>query len=139
MSKKVSNSTVYWKTNSLPHIKREKTISAPLLTDLDKEKRKQFAKQYIQLDFTQVQFLIIINEFLFFVYLHKVLFSDEKKFNLEGPDGFNLFWRDLRKEPLLFSKRNFCGGSVMVWGGFTAFEKCNIVHCKNKMNSDDYI
>uniref|UniRef100_A0A915CR11 Transposase Tc1-like domain-containing protein n=1 Tax=Ditylenchus dipsaci TaxID=166011 RepID=A0A915CR11_9BILA len=50
-----------------------------------------------------------------------VIFSDEKKFNLDGPDGFSYYWRDLRKEPRFFSKRNFGGGSVMVWLGFSAF------------------
>ena len=61
------------------------------------------------------------------------------QYNLDGPDGFNSYCRDLRIEPLLFSKRNFGGGSVMVWGGFSAFKKCNIIHCNNKINSDYFI
>uniref|UniRef100_A0A8R1E997 Uncharacterized protein n=1 Tax=Caenorhabditis japonica TaxID=281687 RepID=A0A8R1E997_CAEJA len=44
-----------------------------------------------------------------------ILFSDEKKWNLDGPDGNRSYWRDLRKDPQLFSKRNFGGGSLMVW------------------------
>uniref|UniRef100_A0A182S088 Uncharacterized protein n=1 Tax=Anopheles funestus TaxID=62324 RepID=A0A182S088_ANOFN len=42
-----------------------------------------------------------------------VIFSDEKKFNLDGPDGFIGYWRDLRKEPEYFSRDNFGGGSLM--------------------------
>ncbi|KIH63167.1 hypothetical protein ANCDUO_06536 [Ancylostoma duodenale] len=36
-----------------------------------------------------------------------VIFSYEKKFNLDGTDGYPHYWRDLRKEPLLFSRFNF--------------------------------
>ncbi|CAD6189622.1 unnamed protein product [Caenorhabditis auriculariae] len=42
---------------------------------------------------------------------------DEKKFNLDGPDGYAHYWRDLRKDPST-SKRNFGGGSLMVWAAF---------------------
>ena len=48
-----------------------------------------------------------------------VVFSDEKKFNLYGPDGSQYYWHDLRKKQL-FSKRLFGGGSVMVWRAFSA-------------------
>ena len=39
-----------------------------------------------------------------------VVFSGEKKFNLDGPDGTQCYWHDLRKEKQLFSKRPFGGG-----------------------------
>ena len=45
----------------------------------------------------------------------RVFFSDEKKFNLDGPDGFTYYWQDFRKEPQYFSKRQQGGGDVMIW------------------------
>ena len=55
------------------------------------------------------------------------MFSDEKKFDLDGPDGSQCYWHDLRKEKQVFSKRLFGGGSVMVWGAFSASEKTDLV------------
>ncbi|CAD6198713.1 unnamed protein product [Caenorhabditis auriculariae] len=49
---------------------------------------------------------------------NKIIFSDEKKFNLDESDGYAHYWRDLRKDPMYFFKRNFGGGSLMVWAAF---------------------
>jgi hypothetical protein len=70
--------------------------------------------------------------------LFQIIFSDEKKFNLDGPDGFNGYWRDLRKEPQYFSKRNFGGGSLMVWGAFCSHGKLSLAFPSTKMNSEEY-
>ena len=62
-----------------------------------------------------------------------------KKWNLYGPDGYNYYWRDLRKSPIHFSKRNFGGGSLMVCGAFTASGTLEIQFPSTKMKSSDYI
>ena len=68
-----------------------------------------------------------------------VMFSDEKKFNLDGPDGFKYYWHDLRKEPRIFSKRQFGGGSIMVWAGIS-FNGCtDIAYISTRENSINYI
>lgn len=69
----------------------------------------------------------------------KVIFSDEKKFNLDGPYGFQYYWRDLRKNPVHFSRRNFGGGSLMVWGGFSLVGTLPLAFPSTRMNSDEYI
>ena len=49
----------------------------------------------------------------------KVIFSDEKKFNLDGPNGLGYYWQDLRKEQQRVSTRQTGGGSVLLWGCIT--------------------
>jgi hypothetical protein len=67
-----------------------------------------------------------------------VIFSDEKKFNLDGPDGFRFYWRDLRKEPKTIFSRNFGGGSVMVWAGFSANGKTAMAFISGRQNAEAY-
>lgn len=71
-------------------------------------------------------------------YRFQVVFSDEKKWNLDGPDGFAYYWRDLRKERRIFSKRGFGGGSVMTWAAITRFGTLALEFVDGRMNSDRY-
>lgn len=43
-----------------------------------------------------------------------MIFSDEKKFNLDGPDGFSYYFHDIRKEELLKNRRVMGSGGIMV-------------------------
>ncbi|CAD6185653.1 unnamed protein product [Caenorhabditis auriculariae] len=69
---------------------------------------------------------------------NKIIFSDEKKFNLDGPDGYAHYWRDLRKDPMYFSKRNFGGGSLMVWAAFCGNGTVALSFIGTRTNSQDY-
>ena len=68
-----------------------------------------------------------------------IYFSDEKKWNLDGPDGCQYYWHDLRKEQSFFKCRQFGGGSVMVWAAFSATKKSDIVFLEGRQNSAAYI
>lgn len=70
---------------------------------------------------------------------NKVLFSDEKKFNLDGPDGVQYYWHDLRKEKEIQMSRNFGGGSLMVWGGFTFAGALPLAWITTRMSAADYV
>ncbi|CAF4559694.1 unnamed protein product, partial [Rotaria magnacalcarata] len=69
---------------------------------------------------------------------HKVVWSDEKKFNLDGPDGFSYYWHDLRKEEEIFSTRPLGGGSVMIWASFGWGGKSSICFVDGRMNAKGY-
>ncbi len=66
------------------------------------------------------------------------MFSDEKKFNLNSPDGFSYYLHDLRNDKLIFSKRTQGGGSVMIWGGFRSKGKTKLEFIDLTMNSKMY-
>lgn len=42
------------------------------------------------------------------------VFSDEKRFNLDGPDGMAYYWHDKRLDPRYFSRRQHGGGGFMI-------------------------
>jgi hypothetical protein len=67
-----------------------------------------------------------------------VLFSDEKKFNLDGPDSWQYYWHDLRKEQLLRETSQAGTAGIMVWAGFGSLGKTELVYCSKNMNSEHY-
>ena len=115
-------STIYRAARETEHVDFKKANHKPPLSKEHRAARVDFAKKYI--DFGDNW--------------SPIMFSDEKKFNLDGPDGFHYFWSDLRKEEKIFSKRQFGGGSVMVWAGISFNGTTDIAFLTPKMNSEDY-
>lgn len=103
--------------------KWRKKVSKSPLKETHKQARLKFAQNHMTWD----------HEW------RNVIFSDEKKFNLDGPDGLKYYWHDLRKNTEVAMSRNFGGGSVMVWAAFTYNNKTPICFISTRMNSDSYI
>ncbi|CAS00064.1 Protein CBG26279 [Caenorhabditis briggsae] len=101
-------------------IVRQKMAKVPKMTDAHKAARLNFVKNNLTTKW------------------ENIVFSDEKKWNLDGPDGNRNYWRDLRKDPQLFSRRNFGGGSVMTWGAFCNGKKLELQFITTKENSATY-
>jgi transposase len=69
---------------------------------------------------------------------HRVIFSDEKKFNEDGPDGWRHYYHDVRKPEVVFPKRQGGGTSLMFWGAFGFNGKSLLVCLKGNQNAEDY-
>lgn len=68
----------------------------------------------------------------------KVVFSDEKKFNIDGPDGYNFYFHDLRKEELFLQRRHSRECGVMVWGAISYYGTIDLVFESAKMTAASY-
>ena len=115
----VSKMTIWRTANENPDLVYRKRLGKPKLSANHKLARLKFASDYID----------------YGPKWKKVVFSDEKRFNLDGPDGLQYYWHDLRKEPESFSKRQCGGGGIMVWGAVSFGGNTDIVFVEQTMNS----
>lgn len=106
-----------------PHLRRQKLKKKPHLLQRHKDRRLEFCRTHLSWK----------EEW------EAVIFSDEKKFNLDGPDGFQYYFHDLRKSELFLSRRHTAVGSVMVWAAISFHGAIDLVVLEGRQNSADYI
>lgn len=70
---------------------------------------------------------------------HQVIFSDEKKWSLDGPDGLAFYWHDPRKPEVTFKKRQGGGGTIMVWGCFSIHGTSELYLIDGNATAQDYL
>ena len=117
-----SRTTIWRVAAGCPYLKNQKMKPRPALTEAHIQARLKFAENHMTWDDKW----------------NKVCYSDEKKFNLDGPDGWRYYWHDLRKDPQYISKRAYGGGSVMVWAGFGWGGTTDIEFVSGRLNSVKY-
>lgn len=117
-----SLSTVRRIINAAEHLKRIKLQKKPPLNQQRKELRLNFCKEHMTWK----------SEW------NKVVFSDEKKFNFDGPDGFNYYFHDLRKEERFLARRHSRVGGVMVWGAISFYGGIDLEFQTTKMTANSY-
>ncbi|KAF0708957.1 hypothetical protein AaE_013030 [Aphanomyces astaci] len=69
----------------------------------------------------------------------RVVFSDEKQFNLDGPDGYQKYWHDKRQPKQQRMNRQQGGGSVMIWAAFSWLRKSRIALLQGRQDSETYV
>lgn len=103
---------------------RKKIKKAPFLSQKAKAQRVEFAVKHLRKS-----------------HWESVFFADEKKFNLDGPDGYNYYWSHInfKKERFKYLKSATKAG-VMIWGCISVFGGCelSIIPTGVKMNSIKY-
>ena len=104
-------------------VKYQKLKKKPLLTKKHKAKRLEYATTNLP------------NGRQFW---ESIVFSDETKFNLDGPDGLAYYCHDLRREKKFFSVRGRGGGSLMIWTAIGFNGKAKIVVVQGRINSIGY-
>ncbi|ETV86302.1 hypothetical protein H257_02715 [Aphanomyces astaci] len=117
-----STRTVRRILSNAPHLKYKKRKATPRLTSAHKKARVEWAKSHVDLGLGWNQ----------------VVFSDEKKFNLDGPDGLQYYWHDLRKDEQTFLSRQNGGGGVMIWAGFSSQGRTEVAVLQGRQDSYAY-
>lgn len=119
---RVHKSTITRILNKDGKLKRRKIKRKPILQKIHKRNRLLFAGQYRNLKEKW----------------NSVIFSDEKKFNLDGPDGYNYYWGGLNIKEPIYSRRSMGGESIMVWGCFNYSKKSKLAIIKGNIDSIKY-
>lgn len=109
--------------SSSPYLEYKKANVVPYMMSRHKEARLSWSKE--KLNWGAVNW-------------RKIIFTDEKKFNLDGPDGLACYWHDLRQEPEVFSKRQQGGDSLMIWGAISYVGTLELTRVKGNMDSTGY-
>ncbi|EER01461.1 transposable element tc3 transposase, putative [Perkinsus marinus ATCC 50983] len=99
-----------------------KLKTTPPLTDRHKAARMSFARHHLQ-GYTNFR---------------KWIWSDEKRFCLDGPDGLYHTWSLPSSAEQLKSKRAFNGGGIMVWGAIRDDHTVALAEVTVRMNSEVY-
>ena len=68
-----------------------------------------------------------------------VVFSEEKKFNLIGPDGFQKYWHAKNFLEENYSTRHIGGVSLIIWKAFSASEKLKVQFVSCQRKAADYV
>ncbi len=99
-------------------LRSRKPAEGPVLSRRHRRARLEFARNHVS--WTAADW-------------RRVLFTDESRFTLQGPDGRIRIWRrdgTRYQQPHFIRRSNFFGGSKMVWGGIQYDAKTELHVCR---------
>ena len=120
---KCSLRTVQRFIKSNPNLERKKIKRRPVLNKTHITNRLNFAKSHMH--WTKEW--------------RTVLFSDEKRFCLDGPDAYSYYFHNLKMPELNQMRRQQGGGGVMLWGVITSYGKSKFTIVEGTLNSASYL
>ena len=115
-----STRTIRCTLKNIPHLKLKRIVSEPSLIKNHKSARLEFCRHNMQQNW------------------NLAWYSDEKRFDLDGPDRQKYYFHDLRKYLLIASKRQQGGGGTLVWAAFSTNKKSLIELCNKNLNVKGY-
>ena len=64
-------------------------------------------------------------------------YSNEKRFRNDSPDGFKVYWRDLRDDNIISMSRRMGGDGTLLWGGISRYRRTKLAVVVGKQKSFD--
>ena len=106
------------------NLKREKMISVLKLKGEQIFRNRNLIKYTMSTDwntvcilfFSLISYIICIKHYIF-IYIAQIIFSEKKNKNLDEPDGFKRYGRDLRKEKHYFPRKKNLVVEMLKFGG----------------------
>ena len=105
-------------------IMHKKRIHRPRLTMKQKEEWLKYAHQYQTTSAKK---------------WWKVVLLDKKKFNLDGPDGFQKYWHAKNFPKQNYSTSHSRGESLSIWGASSSSEKLKLQFVSSQQRATDYV
>ena len=121
---KISRSTVFRASHLGNSLEWKRMRKAPAMTAFYKKMRLEWFIENVKFYLEEWQ---------------SIIFSDEKKFNLDGIDGNAYYWHSLRHDERMFSTRQHGGGSVMICACFFYFGRSSIAFLDGRQDSECYV
>ena len=99
-------------------------LKAPAITDQHKAAHLSWAKDHLVRGAS---------------FWKRIIFSDEKRWTLDGPDGLACYWKAADRSPRWFAQRKLGVGGLMFWPGFSAGGKLELDVVVGGLGADAYI